>query len=77
MHHSQQDQKNWVSQRKIQVFTISYSQETPAVATTVKARRTESSVRQTSRLGNHQGRAASLFRAGGRSELPFPFTLFS
>jgi hypothetical protein len=34
MHHSQQDQKNRVSQRKLQVFTISYSQETPAVATT-------------------------------------------
>jgi hypothetical protein len=28
MHHFQQDQKNRVSQRKIQVFTISYSQET-------------------------------------------------
>jgi hypothetical protein len=34
LHYSQQDQKNRVSQRKIQVFTISYSQETPAVATT-------------------------------------------
>jgi hypothetical protein len=28
LHHSQQDQKNRVSQRKIQVFTISHSQET-------------------------------------------------
>jgi predicted lipase len=73
MHHSQQDQKNRVSQRKIQVFTISHSQETPAVATTVKAfggklppksceaRRTEDSVRQTSRLGNHQGTLPRFF----------------